>query len=370
MFLAFFGLLTFANLKKTGDFLPYSHLLMLFLAIALFSALWSLLPGVTLRRVGTLVTTVLVGGYLVMRFDFQKALAVIGQGVLIVVGLSVLAVFLMPHYGITQALPTGTDIDIVGTWKGVLPHKNSLGWICTAGVQIYAWRFLVERDKRLRHAACLAFFMFVAAETRSSTALITIILSIVLVAVLHTRSRRGIGQAALEWCVVGGTVLMVSVVLLNPGDVMALLGKSADMTGRIPLWQDLMVSIEKHPLLGYGYGTFWVSENDERARIWALNPWTPPDAHNAYIEITLQLGLIGAVTATLLLLVAAKRAIEWCKDADAKWAIYVATFLVVYVVTNVDETQLFRGGDFHCFLLSFCYFTLIRAKQGRARVQG
>jgi O-antigen ligase len=283
-----------------------------------------------------------------------------------VVALSVLAVILMPQYGLTQALATGTDIDIVGTWKGVLPHKNSLGWICTAGVQVYAWRFLTERDRRLRHAACVAFFMFVAAETRSSTALITIILSIVLIAVLNTRSRRGIGQAALEWCVVGGTVLLLSIVLLNPGDVMALLGKSADMTGRIPLWRDILVSIEKRPLLGYGYGTFWVDQNDERARIWALNPWQPPDAHNAYLEMTLQLGILGAGTATVLLLVATKRAIDWCKEAEAQWAIYVATFLVVYVVTNVDETQLFRGGDFHCFVLSFCYFTLIRAKQRRA----
>jgi O-antigen ligase len=138
------------------------------------------------------------------------------------------------------------------------------------------------------------------------------------------------------------------------------------MTGRIPLWRDVLVSIEKHPLLGYGYGTFWIEQNPERARIWALNPWTPPDAHNAYLETTLQLGLIGAGIATLLLLVATKRALDWCKDDRAKWAIYVATFLAVYVVTNVDETQLFRGGDFHCFMLCFCYFTLIRAKQGRA----
>jgi hypothetical protein len=58
--------------------------------------------------------------------------------------------------------------------------------------------------------------------------------------------------------------------------------------------------------------------------------------------------------------------LDWCKDGRMQWAIYVATFLTVYVVTNVDETQLFRGSDFHCFMLSFCYFTLIQAKQRRA----
>ncbi|HVZ01162.1 MAG TPA: O-antigen ligase [Dongiaceae bacterium] len=361
-----FGLLVFVNRAKTADFLPFSHLLMVFLAIALFSALWSLMPGVTLRRFGTLMTTILAAAYVVMRFDLQKGVTVIGHGVLIVVALSILTVIFLPHIGITQPQAGGTDIDIIGTWKGVLPHKNSLGWICTAGVQIYAWRFLVERDRRLRHAACVLLFVFVAGETRSSTAIITIVISLALVAVLSTRSRRGIGQAALEWGVVAGIVLLLAVVLLNPADVMALIGKSADMTGRFPLWRDLMVSIEKRPLLGYGYGAFWVDLNDERVRIWALNPWQPPDAHNAYIEIALQLGIVGAVAATLLLLVATKRAIDWCKDAQAQWAIYVATFLIVYVVTNVDETQLFRGGDFHCFMLAFCYFTLIRAKQRAA----
>jgi len=364
--LSVFGLLVFFNRRKGADFLPFSRLLLLFLAIAAFSALWSLLPGVTLRRVGTLVTTILVAVYFVMRWDFRESVAIIGHALLVVAGLSILAVVLLPQYGITQPEPGGTDIDIVGTWKGVLPHKNSLGWICTAGVQVYAWRFLVERDRRLRHAACVLLFMFMAAETRSSTALITIILSVSLIAMLNTRSRAGVGQLALEWAVIGSGVLALAVVLLNPGDVMALLGKSADMTGRIPLWRDLLVSVEKRPLLGYGYGAFWVDLNPERARIWALNPWQPPDAHNAYLEITLQLGIIGATTATMLLLTATKRAFAWCKEGQAQWAIYVATFLAVYIVTNVDETELFRGGDFHCFVLAFCYFTLIRAKRRAA----
>ena len=363
--LLMFGLLTLVNLKKTADFLPYSQLLLLLVALAFFSALWSLLPGVTIRRAGTLATTLIVAIYFTSRFDFAKAVAIIGEGVMVLVGLSLLAVFLMPHLGVTQPSAEGTDIDIVGTWKGILPHKNSLGWVCTAGVQVYAWRFLVEPERRLRHAACVALCIFVAAGTRSSTALITIVLSLLLTFVLSTRSRRGIGQAALEWGVVTALALTVVAVVLSPDQVLAIIGKSADMTGRIPLWRDLMVSIQQHPLLGYGYGTFWVDQNPERARIWALNPWQPPDAHNAYIEITLQLGLIGLAVATLLVFIAVKRALDWCKDPDAKWAVYVGCFLIVYLFTNVDETQLFRGGDFHCFVTAFCYFTLLRRKQAR-----
>jgi exopolysaccharide production protein ExoQ len=143
-----------------------------------------------------------------------------------------------------------------------------------------------------------------------------------------------------------------------------LLGKNATLTGRVPLWHSLLGSIARRPLLGYGYGTFWLNTNPEMIRIWLLNPWQPPDAHDAYLELALSLGIVGASIATLLLVVVTARALSLCRQPHARWAIYVATYLIVYIVTNVDETQIFRGGDLNCFLLAFCYFTVLRAIHG------
>ena len=50
LFLGLFGLLTVINFRKTADFLPSSHVLIAFLALAAFSIMWSVDPALTIRR--------------------------------------------------------------------------------------------------------------------------------------------------------------------------------------------------------------------------------------------------------------------------------------------------------------------------------
>jgi O-antigen ligase len=363
LFLGLFGLLTVINFRKTADFLPSSHVLIAFLALAAFSIMWSVDPALTIRRVGSLGTTLLISVYLTWRFDFAKALSIVGHGLLLVVVLSILTVIFLPSIGITQY--ANNNDELVGTWKGVTSAKNSLGWVCIAGLQIYAWRFMVEPGKRLRHGVALALFLFVAAETRSATALIGIVLSIFILGMLSLRRWQSPKRIALEWVVLGSVGLAVFAISLAPGDVLGLLGKNTDLTGRVPLWTTLVDSIRQRPLLGYGYGAFWQNGNPEMMRVWSLNPWQPPNAHNGYFDVMLDLGVAGLVLAITLLLGSAKRALFWCKQPDASWAIYVGCMVIVFIVTCLDETVFLRGGDLFCLLVSFCYFTLIRAKQRR-----
>jgi len=364
LFLSLFGLLTLINLRKTADFLPFSHVLIAFVVLAAFSSIWSGDPGLTARRVASLTATLLISVYLTWRFDFAKAVSIVGHGVLVVLVLSILTVIFLPHIGITQF--ANNNDEIAGTWKGVTSVKNSLGWVCIVGLQIYAWRFMVEREKRLWHLFVAALFIFVAAETRSATAAIGIGLSIFLLAVLHLRRWQSSKRIALEWLILGSVGLLVAAVALMPADILALFGKNTDLTGRVPLWASVIDSIAKRPLLGYGYGSFWVKTNPEMLRVWSLNPWQPPNAHNGYLDVTLDLGVAGFVLAVTLVFGSAKRALFWCKQPDSAWAIYAGCLIIVFIVTSLDETVFLRGGDLFCLLVSFCYFALIRAKQRAA----
>lgn len=368
LFLVMFGGLAALNFRKTRDFLPFSYLLTGFVVLAAFSAIWSVDSGVTLRRVGTLVTTLLVSVHLTWRFDTEKGLSIIGQALLLICVLSLGTVILMPQYGVTQPAPD-TTADLVGTWKGVLPTKNTLGWTCIAGVQVYLWRFIVEREKRWRHFAALVLIVFIALETRSATALIGIMLSMFLLIFLNLRRWQSPRRIALEWLVLGLLGLAIFAVCLFPGEIFGLFGKSADLTGRVPLWISVFDSIWRRPLLGYGYGAFWVDDNPEMLRIWSLNPWQPPNAHNGFLDVTLDLGFVGLALASLIILTGVKRALAWCKQPEAPWATYVCTLLIVLIVTALTETAFHRGGELLCLLLSFCYFTLIRAQRHHATAE-
>jgi exopolysaccharide production protein ExoQ len=363
LFLVTFGLLTVVNLRKTSNFLPFSHLLLAFVALAAFSAIWSIDPGVTIRRVGTLVTTFLISAYLIWRYDFAKSLSIIGHALLLICVLSIIVAILLPNLGITQ--PSNDNDALVGTWKGVMPTKNSLGWTCIAGVQIYGWRFLVEPERRLRHFFVLALIIFLALETRSATALIGIVLSIFLLGVLSLRRWESPKRIALEWLMLGTVGLAIFAVSLAPADVLSVFGKDASLTGRVPLWSSLAVSIAQRPLLGYGYGAFWVNSNPEMLRIWSLNTWQPPNAHNGFIDLILDLGLVGLALAVLMLVTSIKRALSWCRQPDAAWATYTGCLMIVLVVTSLDETAFLHGGELLCLLFSFCYFNVIRAQRNR-----
>ncbi len=74
----------------------------------------------------------------------------------------------------------------------------------------------------------------------------------------------------------------------------SLVGKDATLTGRVDLWALVLPYGDRRPLLGYGYGAFWIADNPMTQEIWRiLNSYQPPHAHNGWIETYLELGLVG-----------------------------------------------------------------------------
>jgi O-antigen ligase len=68
-------------------------------------------------------------------------------------------------------------------------------------------------------------------------------------------------------------------------------GRDATLTGRTGLWETLLQE-PTDPLIGVGYASFWLGER--LTRFWAMYPKSPPnEAHNGYLEVYLNLGLIG-----------------------------------------------------------------------------
>lgn len=83
----------------------------------------------------------------------------------------------------------------------------------------------------------------------------------------------------------------------------ALLGRkeqSSSLTGRLPLWEELMKDAAQRPIVGYGYEGFWTE--DRIAGILKSQNWTLQNAHNSYFEIVLQLGFVGLFFAMWFLL--------------------------------------------------------------------
>jgi O-antigen ligase len=133
--------------------------------------------------------------------------------------------------------------------------------------------------------------------------------------------------------------------------IAGIFGKGSDLTGRTDIWDLVWLEIERHWVLGLGYGAFWLGPDSlSQFVIDALN-WIPLQSHNGYLDILNEQGLTGLALCILTLLVQV-RMLVLLSHKDRTQAAFWSAMLLVVVVTNFTESSLFRGFGFQNVFLS------------------
>ncbi|MFX1590782.1 MAG: O-antigen ligase family protein, partial [Promethearchaeota archaeon] len=115
-------------------------------------------------------------------------------------------------------------------------------------------------------------------------------------------------------------------------------GHEETFWGRVALWKGLL-NMSTNPLLGSGFESFWLG--DRLAEIWENYWWHPNQAHNGYIEIYLNLGLIGLF---LLIGVIVSGYKKICKVLliNFDYGRFQMAFLIIATIYNITEAA-FKG---------------------------
>jgi O-antigen ligase len=142
-------------------------------------------------------------------------------------------------------------------------------------------------------------------------------------------------------------------------------GRDATLTGRTGIWQTVL-SEPINPLLGTGYTSFWLGERLQR--IWALYPRTPLiQAHNGYLEVYLNLGLVGLTLLGGVLWTGLRNArrrlhagsYETGNLDDSIFQTFTIAYIVAYLLYNITEAT-FQGLSFLFIIFLFLAFDLQR----------
>ena len=89
----------------------------------------------------------------------------------------------------------------------------------------------------------------------------------------------------------------------------AMLGRQEEseaLTGRLPIWSELLGFVQERPLQGYGYESFWTEQHIETVS--DAMQWPLREAHNAYLDAVLSVGLIGAALFLAVVALSLRRA--------------------------------------------------------------
>ena len=276
--------------QRTLFFLKTNLWLLFLIGLAIASVSWSSIPAISFRKVIALLGSTFFGIYLGSRYTFEQQLKIYGWVFGISVFFSFLFALLIPEYGIMN-----TDA-IVGAWRGIYPHKNGLGESMFASfLTFYFLSIISKRRQLLFQILCfLSVVLIVFGET--ATALMSVVFIFSTAQGLSRLSLKSKKSVFFILVFLIFTSLMLLLLTINFNAFLSANDRDITLSGRTLLWDTLWDFILQKPWLGYGYGSFFSSEARESNLLWQVHSWTPVHSHNGYIQLWLNLGLIGLVT--------------------------------------------------------------------------
>lgn len=307
-----------------------NKLLIALVLLTIVSAFWSDDAGLTLRRSLALVATTLFA------VDFAVRYSIRGQLRLVAIALgSVVVASIVMQLFFPGLIPT-VDHAYPDAWVGLFGQKNEFGRIIVLAtmVSIAGLRRSIGGVILAVTAVLAGLGLIIATQSMTSVVAFAGML-LVLQFAPTLRWNAGI-RAAAGILGVAIAVPVLYFVSRNRQALTQLLGRSSSLTGRAQLWKLCLASIALKPILGYGYSAFW-NVSDEATRISATLRWAVPHAHNAYIEIALDLGLVGLALYAIVFILALRRAITYMRmdlDPAAKWPLIYLCFVLLYSFTE------------------------------------
>jgi exopolysaccharide production protein ExoQ len=320
-------------------------LLALHLSICLVSVLWSTNPSMTLRRDAMVVVCAIAAAGIGRQLGYREL-------VVFMVGLasSYAALGVFAEVALGTFKPWEADYRFAGT-----VHPNEQGMLCGAafvGALLLAIEFRSFRLQLWSLAIAAAGGLLLS---RSRTALISTVGSLALSMFLlmplrywpHVFTLGGFSLASLF-----AVAASIPPRLLGAAGEMLLLGRGEDasnLTGRLPVWEALVPHISDRFWLGFGYRAFWDRARVEEFRDYT-GGWQVPDAHNSYLEMVLNVGIVGAAPLFLAMLLAmaifARRAM---KHFDIGTAFFAGLIFSLFI-GGMTEATLFNNSMFSCLM--------------------
>jgi O-antigen ligase len=202
--------------------------------------------------------------------------------------------------------------DLAGNWRGVFPHKNVLGPVMAFAVFTELFILVAGKGRPRWRWVTLSTYFALVLLSHSATALLLSLgylagTGIYLIWQRNKVTGVGISMVAAV-CLLGAFVTLWS----NPEFALGVLGRDTTLTGRTELWPSVVALIEQRPVLGWGYRAMWQPDDPASIVIDQINTWGASSSHNAFLEIALQLGLVGLAILVVIVAVALRRGLRCC----------------------------------------------------------
>jgi O-antigen ligase len=249
------------------------------LAVAMLSSLWSFEPAQTFQVSLVLFVTYLTGLYFVIRYSIREILAMSSWVLLACLLASFLLIFGFPE-----------GVSPIGDWTGVFSSRNSLARLAVVSALVFVLHARQSKSQFFWFA-CAGLCVTQVLGSGSATSLGALGgLAFLTIGMRGFRGRKTLYGATAMMMAATFTALVI-ITASNFEFALGLLDRETTITGRLPLWQNsFRFGILREPWLGHGWSAFWNDGAGRDFEIVLRSRFTPPHAHNAFVDAWLYAG--------------------------------------------------------------------------------
>ncbi len=283
--------------------------LALLLALMALSLIWSQYRGFTGIALAAQIGTTIFALFLANQFGWRQLLNVFANSLRFVLGASLLFEIYAAIFGPIKPIFPNYEGDeppsVSYLWsqgnlfegeriQGIMGNANLLAFTAVLGIMVFLVEYIVTHKKRNLPLASLILAVLLAALAKSAGMTLAIVL--IAFAALIAIFSEGRDRATRHKIYGYGIWALVSVAvmgLIYRVELFDLLGRSPDASGRFYIWGEVLNLIWEKPLEGWGWISYWVPGVEPFEGLIVINKVPMYQAHNAYLDVWLQLGIVG-----------------------------------------------------------------------------
>ncbi|MFB2599268.1 O-antigen ligase family protein [Herbiconiux sp. P17] len=286
--------------------------LVLFGLLAVLSVAWSYYPGVTVLGIVAQAATTLAALFLCTALTWPQLIAALSSAFTWILGLSVLFELIVALFVRQPVLPFFTDYGDAtvpkafywsqdalftgGPIQGIVGNRNILAFVAVLALVTVGVQLAQKLRRRNPAIAWLIVAVAVLALTRSATAIGALLITAAMLGVLLLARRVGPGRRM--WVLAGvAVVTALAIVAVSTfwQQILAVFGKSDDLTGRVDIWNAVAGLAAQRPAFGWGWVSYWAPWVEPFNDLAVRKGVTYLQAHDAWLDVWFQLGIVGLV---------------------------------------------------------------------------
>lgn len=352
-------------------------LLSAFVGLAALSIIWSATRAVSTLAVVVLLATTLVALQFVRSMSARGFLRVLHRGLQVSIGIGLVFEIVVAFLIGRRVFPLFSDLtDIAdlearhrhnswsdnllldgGPIQGFVGNRNPFAAMALLALITAVICAMEGAIRRLDALITVIMSSAVLLLTMSATITVSLLyLAVVAVMALTIRALPERKKKALSWSALAVSAALGVVIMKYRELIFAMMDRSSDMTNRTVVWKAVIETAEPRPE-GWGYVSYWpVWESPYRELMEASGRITA-HAHNALLDVWLQLGFIGAAIFIGILFLtfgSSWRLIERARRGDTFIPLGWALLTVALVLESLTESRLLVEGHWFLLVALFC----------------